>query len=121
MLIESATQNELLDTMKSTIEAMEESYEDFGYYCDGVVFEINNRELFNSMGVTGNHRDGNIALKVGIWKQDQYPGYVQAIMWTKGKSKMSPVAIVADLRIRFVLTMTVISVTMMTLGINIPG
>lgn len=96
MLIESATQNELIDTMKSTIEAMEESYEDFGYYCDGIVFEINNRDLFNSMGVTGNHRDGNIALKVGIWKQDQYPGYVQAIMWTKGKSKMSPVAIVAE-------------------------
>lgn len=96
MLIESASKYDLLDTMKSTIEAMEESYEDFGYYCDGVVFEINRRDLFYDMGITGNHRDSNIALKVGVWKQDQYPGYVQTIIWTKGKSKLSPVAIVAE-------------------------
>lgn len=96
MLIESASRYDLLDTMQSTIEAMEESYEDFGYYCDGVVFEINRRDLFYDMGVTGNHRNSNLALKVGVWKQDQYPGYVQYIEWTKGKSKLSPVAIVAE-------------------------
>lgn len=96
MLIESASRYDLLETMQSTIEAMEESYEDFGYYCDGVVFEINRRDLFYDMGVTGNHRNSNLALKVGVWKQDQYPGYVQYIEWTKGKSKLSPVAIVAE-------------------------
>lgn len=96
MLIESADRCNLLEVMESVIEAMEESYEDFGYYCDGVVFEINKRDLFYDMGITGNHRDSNIALKVGIWKQDQYPGYVQAIIWTKGKSKLSPVAIVGE-------------------------
>lgn len=96
MLIESASRYDLLDTMQSTIEAMEEFYEDFGYYCDGVVFEINRRDLFYDMGVTGNHRNSNLALKVGVWKQDQYPGYVQYIEWTKGKSKLSPVAIVAE-------------------------
>lgn len=96
MLIESASRYDLLDTMQSTIEAMEESYEDFGYYCDGVVFEINRRDLFYDMGITGNHRNSNLALKVGVWKQDQYPGYIQYIEWTKGKSKLSPVAIVAE-------------------------
>lgn len=96
MLIESSSKDELLGIMKDCIEAMEEGYEDFGYYCDGVVFEINNRSLFANMGVSGNHNLGNIALKVGVWKQDQYAGYVQTILWTKGKSKLSPVAIVAE-------------------------
>ena len=48
------------------------------------------------MGIDGNHRLGNIALKVGIWEQVQYCGFVQKILWTKGKVKLSPVAIVAD-------------------------
>ena len=96
MLIESSNKYELLGTMKDCIEAMEGGYEEFGYYCDGVVFEINSRALFNEMGATGHHNLGNIALKVGIWKQDQYVGYVQTIIWTKGKSKLSPVAIVAE-------------------------
>lgn len=96
MLIEGSTRESLLDTIKDTIEAMEESYEDFGYYCDGVVFEINKRDLFYDMPISGNHRESNIALKVGVWKQDQYPGYVQKIIWTKGKSKLSPVAIIAE-------------------------
>lgn len=93
---QGVVKEEVLDIMKGVIEAMEEEYEDFGYYCDGVVFEVDSRSLFKDLGISGNHNCGNIALKVGIWKQDQYPGYVQAIMWTKGKSKLSPVAIVAD-------------------------
>lgn len=96
LLIESSNRYDLLETIKSTIEAFEEAYEEFGYFCDGVVFEINSRELFNSMGIEGNHNCGNIALKVGLWKQDQYVGYVQKIIWTKGKSKLSPVALVAE-------------------------
>lgn len=96
LLIESACRGELLETIKSTIEVFEESYEDFGYFCDGVVFEINSRDIFNSLGMEGNHNCGNIALKVGLWKQDQYSGYVQKILWTKGKSKLSPVVLVGD-------------------------
>lgn len=96
LLIESATKGSLPNLVKSVIEAFEDAYEEFGYFCDGVVLEINNRELFNEMGIEGNHNKANIALKVGLWKQDQYEGYVQQIIWTKGKSKLSPVAIVAD-------------------------
>ena len=33
--------------------------------------------------------------KVDYWKQDLYR-VVQTILWTKGKSKLSPVAIVAE-------------------------
>lgn len=69
----------------------------YEYYTDGLVFEINDRELFNSLGSDGHkYNYGNIALKVGFWQQDLYYGYVQTIMWTDGKVKYSPVAIIAD-------------------------
>lgn len=69
----------------------------YDYYSDGVVVEVNSRRIFNSMGGDGTkYRYGNVAMKVDYWKQDFYTGYVQTILWTKGKSKLSPVAIVAE-------------------------
>lgn len=94
-LIESATREELPDIMRSLVQSFEDAYEDFGYFCDGVVFEVNDRNLFADLGQEGNHNLGNIALKVGVWKQDKYCGFIQSILWTKGKSKLSPVAIVS--------------------------
>lgn len=95
-LIESATRDELPDIMRSLVQSFEDAYEDFGYFCDGVVFEVNDRNLFADLGQEGNHNLGNIALKVGVWKQDKYCGFIQSILWTKGKSKLSPVAIVSS-------------------------
>ena len=94
-LIESATKDELPDIMRSLVQSFEDAYEDFGYFCDGVVFEVNDRNMFADLGQEGNHNLGNIALKVGVWKQDKYCGFIQSILWTKGKSKLSPVAIVS--------------------------
>ena len=69
----------------------------YDYYSDGVVFELNDRDLFREMGSDGTkYKYGNIALKVDYWKQDFYTGVVQTILWTKGKSKLSPVAIVSE-------------------------
>lgn len=96
MLIEEASREDLLSVLKDILEAMEEGYEEFGYFCDGFVVEVNDRETFRDLGSEGNHNLGNIAMKVGIWKQDIYVGYVQTIQWTKGKSKLSPVAIVGS-------------------------
>ena len=96
MLIENSSIDNLFGTIQDVVGVFEENYEEFGYFCDGVVFEVNDRELFAEMGIEGNHNKGNIALKVGLWKQDQYVGYVQKIIWTRGKSKLSPVAIVAE-------------------------
>lgn len=95
-LIESATRDELSDIMRSLVQSFEDAYEDFGYFCDGVVFEVNDRNLFADLGQEGNHNLGNIALKVGVWKQDKYCGFIQSILWTRGKSKLSPVAIVSS-------------------------
>ena len=96
MSIEEADRENLLETIQLTVQAFEENYENFGYFCDGVVFEISDREKFNSFGTEGNHMLGNIALKVGVWEQVQYCGYVNKLVWTKGKSKLSPVAIVGS-------------------------
>lgn len=69
----------------------------YSYYTDGVVFTINDYSLFRSIGDDGSHyKFGNMALKVGYWKQDMYSGYIQTILWTKGKTKLSPVAIVSE-------------------------
>lgn len=95
-MIENATRSELLETMESLVQSFEDNYEEFGYFCDGVVFEVNDRVLFDELGQEGNHNLGNVALKVGVWKQDKYCGFIQTILWTKGKTKLSPVAIIAD-------------------------
>lgn len=95
-MIESATREELPDIMQSVVQSFEDEYEEFGYFCDGVVFEVNDRVLFDDLGQEGNHNLGNVALKVGVWKQDKYCGFIQTILWTKGKTKLSPVAIVSE-------------------------
>lgn len=96
LLIESAYREDIPSLLHNVIQTFEDYYEEFGYFCDGVVFEVNDRYLFNSLGTTGNHNNGNIALKVGLWEQTAYVGYVQTILWKRGKSKLSPVAIVAE-------------------------
>lgn len=95
-MVESATKADLLEVMESLVQSFEDNYDNFGYFCDGVVFEVNDRVLFDELGQEGNHNLGNIALKVGVWKQDKYCGFIQTILWTKGKTKLSPVAIVSE-------------------------
>ena len=95
-LIESSTKSSLQNLMKDVLSTFEEYYEEFGYFCDGVVFEVNNRQLFKELGTEGNHNCGNIALKVGVWEQVCYTGVINKIIWTRGKVKLSPVAIVSD-------------------------
>lgn len=94
--IEEIYKEDLTDTIKQIIEVFEENYEEFGYFCDGVVLELNDKSEFLEQGIEGNHNLGNIALKVGVWEQVQYCGIVNDIIWTRGKNKLSPVAIVSD-------------------------
>jgi len=96
MLIEELAQEDLESTVHDIVSTFEEAYEEFGYFCDGVVLELNDRNEFLSQGTEKKHNLGNIALKVGVWEQSQYCGIVNKIIWTKGKNKLSPVAIVSD-------------------------
>ena len=102
-VITDLTKADLLEALKSTVEDCEadikrsDDNEGYEYYTDGLVFTINNTRFFKSLGDDGGHyKYGNIALKVGYWKQDMYVGYVQTILWMKGKTKFTPVAIVAE-------------------------
>lgn len=102
-VIGGITKENILDELPAIVSDCEEAVKpddtgNNGYDCysDGVVVEINDRDLFNSLGHDTKYKFGNIALKVDYWKQDCYMGYVQTILWTKGKSKISPVALVAE-------------------------
>lgn len=69
------------------------NYEDF---TDGLVIEVNERDIFKQMGTTSKYNFGNVAMKVGRWEQNMLTGFVQAILWSEGKTKLSPVALVSE-------------------------
>lgn len=91
-----STPNEALGVIKSVFTSAEEEYDYQNLYCDGLVVQINSNNLFNKAGIEGNYSLGNVALKVGVWEQDLYAGVVQTIIWTRGKNKRTPVAVVSE-------------------------
>lgn len=94
-LIEGLSKETLMDELPGIISDCESDSNEYDYYTDGLVFAINNTDDFRALGDDGGHyKYGNMALKVGRWKQDIYDGYVQCIMWMKGKTKLTPVAII---------------------------
>lgn len=87
----------LEDLDQGIIPDCESEAEEYEYYTDGLVFEVDDRKLFQGMGDNGsNYRYGNVALKVSFWEQNVYSGFVQTIVWRRGKTKLSPVAIIAE-------------------------
>ncbi|MED3261445.1 NAD-dependent DNA ligase [Bacillus thuringiensis] len=96
--IEDVTIDELEEVLEDTLAEIEEEVfneaEPYEYFTDGVVIQIDDYATFHALGDDGGkYNKGNIALKVGAWSQDNYYGYVQYIDFSKGKSKLSPVAI----------------------------
>lgn len=91
--------DELVEVLEDVIEEFSDDVFNeecpYDYFTDGVVVQVDDYQLFNSMGGDTKYNSGNIALKVGMWSQDNYYGYVQYIEYSKGKSKLSPVAIVS--------------------------
>ena len=96
-LIDDLQKKTLIEDLKSIVKDCEDEVKDkYDYYTDGLVFTINDTNTFRTLGDDGSHyKFGNMALKVGYWKQDMYSGYIQTIVWMKGKTKFTPVAIVA--------------------------
>ena len=83
--------------VQEVMKYFEDGYDAFGYFCDGVVIQVDSNEEFAELGDDGVRNNGNIAMKVGLWKQEGYVGRVNRIEWTRGTSKMSPVAILESL------------------------
>lgn len=102
-VIDDLCKETLIDDLKGIVKDCENEVKPdengnngYDYYTDGLVFAVNDTEFFRTLGDDGSHyKYGNMALKVGYWEQNILSGYVQAILWTKGKSKFSPVAIIA--------------------------
>lgn len=69
---------------------------DYPYYTDGIVVAINDLDLFAEFGAEDKFRLGNLALKMGRWKQDTYYGVIKEIKWENGKFKKTPVAVLEE-------------------------
>lgn len=87
------TQRSLIRDIESAVVEMDSLTIDYPYYTDGVVFSIDEAELFEEFGAEDSFRYGNMALKIGRWRQDAYTGIVKRIEWKEGKTKKTPVAV----------------------------
>ena len=94
--LEDVLQSELLDNMKEVVSTLESGYEEFGYFCDGVVFEVSDEYIRSDLEGEGKYHNYNLALKVDSWSQDIYTGYIKEITWKRGKFKLNPVAVVVE-------------------------
>lgn len=69
------------------------------YACDGIVMAINDNELFYSQGKSGNAWNSNIAIKMGkYWESNVYSAEILNVVFTRGKSYMTPKAIIEPLK-----------------------
>lgn len=87
------TEDSVIVFMQDTMRFFEEGLEEFGYYCDGVVAQIDSNEKFTELGVNtiGKSYKGNVALKLGnTFAQTGYTGIVEEIVWTRGSTKLTP-------------------------------
>lgn len=94
--LEDISKDDLLENMKEVVSALESNYEEFGYFCDGVVFEVSDGDVRSYLEGEGKYHDYNLALKVDSWSQDIYTGYIKEVTWKRGKFKLNPVAVVAE-------------------------
>lgn len=95
-VLELDKNKDVYGTIEGLVNAFEGEYANYDIFCDGVVLEYNNKEKANLLGDDGRAPYSSVALKIGVWGQDVYDGFVKRIEWTKGKSKLSPVAIVGE-------------------------
>lgn len=69
------------------------------YSCDGIVFAINDDNIFYSVGKSGNAWNGNFALKMGrYWESNVYSSTILDIQFIPGKSYITPKAIVSPVK-----------------------
>ena len=75
------------------VDEFEQLQTNYDYFTDGVVLSIDDMGLLNSLGTDKTTRIGNVALKIGFWKQDMYSAVVDHIEWNEGRTKLTPVAV----------------------------
>ena len=86
--------DQAIDRILDTFENMMDSGI-LEYSCDGLVVAINNNNDFYSSGKNGNSWNGNIALKMGkYWEQNIYSSTIEEVVFMPGKSYMTPKALI---------------------------
>ena len=89
----------LVESMLDMVAYFEEEMQGYEYFTDGVVVQVNSYYDFKKMGKSTSGKDcylGNLALKIGQWKQDLYSGIITRIDWSEGKTKLIPEAVIED-------------------------
>lgn len=94
--IEEVTLDTMLPILEDLIDEQAQDISSYEYFTDGIVVSVDDKALFRQMGVEpqGRYNLGNMALKVGYWKQDVYCGIVHHIHYSAGKNKYIPEAII---------------------------
>lgn len=80
-------------TINTALQKAAQETQGYPYYTDGLVLTVDDLSVFAAMGQEESFRYGNLALKLGKWKQENYSGTISHIKWEKGKSKLTPVAV----------------------------
>ena len=73
------------------VEKMKPEY--YEYPVDGLIFEVNNKEISKQLGSTSHHENCRMALK---WKDETYPTKLINIEWTIGKTGVLTPTIVTE-------------------------
>lgn len=73
------------------VEKMNPEY--YEYPVDGLIFEVNNKEISKQLGSTSHHENCRMALK---WKDETYPTKLINIEWTIGKTGVLTPTIVTE-------------------------
>lgn len=73
------------------VEKMKPEY--YEYPVDGLIFEVNNKEISKQLGSTSHHENCRMALK---WKDETYPTKLINIEWTMGKTGVLTPTIVTE-------------------------
>ncbi len=95
--IKGVTQDNLEDSVGALLKYFEELMDNgsLKYSTDGIVVAINDSKLFYSLGKNGNSWKANFAVKMGkYWESDIYVGIINDVVFTPGKSYMTPKAII---------------------------
>lgn len=73
------------------VEKMKPEY--YEYPVDGLIFEVNNKEISKQLGSTSHHENCRMALK---WKDETYPTKLINVEWTMGKTGILTPTIVTE-------------------------
>lgn len=81
----------VINKVSECVEQMKPEY--YEYPVDGLIFELDNKEISKQLGSTSHHENCRMALK---WKDETYPTKLLDVEWTMGKTGVLTPTIVTD-------------------------